>query len=79
MIPLTPHPLKFVPDNRLTIEHMNSLDFHSIRFLWLEEVKLFKRIMHLNQDALAFEETDQGTLKESYFSLYIIPTVPHIP
>jgi hypothetical protein len=35
--------------------------------------------MWLHQDALAFEDTDRGTLKESYFSPYIIPTVPHIP
>jgi hypothetical protein len=35
--------------------------------------------MHLNQDALAFEETDRGTLKESYFPPYIIPTIPHVP
>jgi len=33
--------------------------------------------MHLNQDALAFKETDHDTLKESYFSPYIIPTIPH--
>lgn len=35
--------------------------------------------MWLHQDALTFEDTDRGTLKESYFSLYIIPIVPHIP
>jgi hypothetical protein len=63
----------------LTIEHMDSLELNPTKFLWLEEVKLFKHIMHLNQDALAFEETDRGTLKESYFLPYIIPTIPHVP
>jgi hypothetical protein len=35
--------------------------------------------MHLNQEALAFEKTNCGTLKESYFTPYIIPTIPHEP
>ncbi|KIJ59022.1 hypothetical protein HYDPIDRAFT_71393, partial [Hydnomerulius pinastri MD-312] len=26
-----------------------------------------------------FKDTDRDTLKESYFSLYIIPTVEHVP
>ncbi|KAA1468289.1 hypothetical protein DENSPDRAFT_750516, partial [Dentipellis sp. KUC8613] len=47
--------------------------------LWPEEEKLFMNVMCLNEDALAFEETDRGTFKESYFSPYIIPTVPHVP
>lgn len=79
MISLIPHPPEFVPDGRLTIKCMNSLDFNSTRFLWPEEVKIFKYIMHLNQDVLDFKETDRGTLKESYLLLYIIPTIPHVP
>jgi hypothetical protein len=35
--------------------------------------------MVLNEDAIAFEDTERGTLKDSYFSPYIVPTVPHIP
>ena len=77
MTPLTPNPPKFKPDGRLTYERVESLNINSAGFLWPEEAKLFLRIMHLNQDALAFEETDRGTLKESYFSPYIIPTIPH--
>jgi len=31
--------------------------------------------MILNQTAIGFVDTERGTLKESYFSPYIIPTV----
>ena len=35
--------------------------------------------MRNNEEALAFVDTERGTLKESYFSPYIMPTVPHTP
>jgi hypothetical protein len=35
--------------------------------------------MWLNQLSIAFEEDERGTLKESYFSPYIIPTIAHAP
>jgi hypothetical protein len=79
LIPLTPHPPEFIPNARLTKERMESLNINSQGYLSPEEVKLFQHIMNLNQETLAFEETDRGTLKESYFSPYIIPTVPHVP
>ena len=47
--------------------------------MWPEEIKLFQQILLLNEEALTFEDEDQGTLKESYFSPYKIPTIPHIP
>ncbi|KAG2117385.1 uncharacterized protein F5147DRAFT_528497, partial [Suillus discolor] len=37
MIPLTPHPPNFIPDGRLTIEHIESFNFNTTRFLWPEE------------------------------------------
>jgi hypothetical protein len=42
MIPLTPHPPDFIPDGRLTIECMDSLELNPTKFLWPEEVKLFQ-------------------------------------
>jgi len=48
-------------------------------FLSLEEEKLFVHIMLLNEKALAFKDLERGTLNESYFSDYIIPTIPHKP
>jgi transposase InsO family protein len=35
--------------------------------------------MLINESALAFEDMERGTLKESYFSDYVIPTVNHVP
>ncbi len=35
--------------------------------------------MKLNEKGIAFEDVERGTLKESYFSPYIIPTVLHTP
>ena len=53
--------------------------FNKDGFLWPEEEKLFKHILQLNQHTLVFEEEHRGTLREDYFTPYIIPTVPHIP
>jgi len=35
--------------------------------------------MVLNEDGIAFEDIERGTLKDSHFSPYIISTVPHTP
>lgn len=48
-------------------------------FLWPEEVKLFAHIIRTNEHVLAFEDSERGTLREDYFSPYIMPVVPHIP
>jgi len=58
---------------------MKILKINESGFLSPEEEKLFKHIMKLNQEAIAFEDVERGTFKESYFSPYIIPTIPHIP
>ena len=36
-------------------------------------------MMKLNEIEIAFEDIERGTLKESYFSPYIILTIPHLP
>lgn len=48
-------------------------------FLWPEEEKLFAHIFKLNENSLTFEESQRGTLRDDYFTPYIIPTIPHIP
>ena len=58
---------------------MEALKINSTGFLSLEEEKLIQHVMTLNEEALCFEEAERGTFKESYFSPYIIPTIPHIP
>ncbi|KIJ05006.1 hypothetical protein PAXINDRAFT_36440, partial [Paxillus involutus ATCC 200175] len=77
--PLSPHPPIFVPTKKVTSERMKDINVNKLGFLWPEEERLFQHILLLNEQTLAFEDTDRGTLKESYFSPYIIPTEPHIP
>jgi len=72
-------PPKFVPTTQLTQERLDSLEINKEGFLWPEEERLFQQVMLFNEYALAFEEVDRGTFSESYFSPYIIPTVPHTP
>ena len=76
---LTPHPPEFKPTERISEEGIKMLLINEEGWLWPEEIKLFQHIMVLNQDALAFEEDQRGTFKESYFSPYIIPVEPHTP
>ncbi|KLO04728.1 hypothetical protein SCHPADRAFT_917895 [Schizopora paradoxa] len=75
---LPTRPPNFVPSERLTAERVRELSIND-GFLWPEEEKLFTHIFKLNELALAFEETHRGTLREDYFSPYIIPTIPHVP
>lgn len=77
--PLPYHPPNFVPTYRISEERMDILDVNGKGFLWPEEERLFKHIMVLNEESIAFEDAERGTFKESYFSPYIIPTVPHRP
>jgi hypothetical protein len=79
LTPLTQHPPRFEPTKKISVERMKLLNVNATGFLWPEEEMLFEHIMKLNEDAIAFEDIERGTLKESYFSPYIIPTVPHVP
>jgi hypothetical protein len=72
-------PPEFVPDDRFTQERMDNFRINEGGFLLPEEEKLFKHVLVLNAEAIAFTEAERGTFKESYFSPYIIPTVPHTP
>ena len=77
--PLPHHPPIFSPTPKISVERMKILNVNAKGFLWPEEEKLFQHIMVLNEDGIAFEDIERGTLKDSYFSPYIIPTVPHTP
>ena len=72
------HAPDFVPTAKLTAERLASLEVNE-GFLSPEEEKLFAHVMLLNEKALAFEDLERGTLNESYFSDYVIPTIPHKP
>jgi hypothetical protein len=73
------NPPAFEPSPHLTKERLKGLEVNKDGFLQPEEEKLFNHILKLNEAALAFEDKDRGMLKESYFSDYIMPTVPHTP
>lgn len=75
---LSKNPPKFVPSKHLTQERLDSLEINGVNFLWPEEVRLFEQVMLANEAALAFEENERGTLREDYFSPYIMPTVEHV-
>lgn len=76
---LPTHPPEFSPSEKISWERLKLLNINGEGFLWLEEERLFQQVMLFNEEALAFEETDRGTLREDYFSPYIMPTIPHIP
>lgn len=73
------HPPEFKPTYKIANERMEILNVNGNQFLLPEEEKLFKHIMVLNEQAIAFEDAERRTLKDSYFPPYIIPTVPHVP
>ena len=74
---LSKNPPNFIPTDRITEDRLKQMDINSAGFLYPEEEKLFIQVLLANEKALAFEETDRGTLREDYFSPYIMPTIPH--
>ena len=74
---LPKNPPDFVPTKHITEERYKQININSEGFLWPEEEKLFMQVLIANEKALAFEETDRGTLREDYFSPYVMPTIPH--
>ncbi|KAJ7607013.1 hypothetical protein B0H17DRAFT_834970, partial [Mycena rosella] len=66
----------FQPRERLSYECLKLLNINPDGFLSKEEEKLFIHIMFLNQDVLAFKDSERGTFKDEYFSPYKIVTIP---
>ena len=77
--PLPFRPPEFQPTAKISHDRMKILNINPNKNLWPEEEKLFKHIMVLNEGGIAFEDIERGTLKDHYFSPYIIPTVDHKP
>ncbi|TBU51351.1 hypothetical protein BD310DRAFT_953310 [Dichomitus squalens] len=75
--PLSPIVPDFTPTAKLTQERIDKININKDGFLWPEEEKLFLHILKLNEKCIAFEDKDRGTLREDYFSPYIMPVVPH--
>lgn len=77
--PLPTNPPEFTLSAKINHERLEILAVNNKGYLWPEEEKLFKYIMKTNEGALAFEDSERGTLREDYFTPYIMPVVPHIP
>ena len=76
---LSPNPPEFTPTPRLTQARLDILKINPDGFLWPEEEKLFIMVFKNNENALAYNEEERGTLRRDYFSDYIIPVVEHEP
>ena len=79
LLPLPAHPPDFIPTKKITAERLEMMSINGEGFLWPEEEKLFIHIMVLNENAVAFEDAERGTLRDDYFTPYIIPVVEHVP
>lgn len=78
LIKLPTRPPDFIPGKRLTQDCLSEIKINE-GFLTNEEEKLFNFILRTHEEALAFEDYQRGTLREDYFSPYIIPTIDHEP
>ena len=81
LVPINMNFLDPKPTQKLTQERIDKInnDLLSHDFLSPEERKLFLYVLIKNKAAIAFVDEDRGTLKESYFSPYKIPHIPHEP
>jgi len=79
LTPLTPYPPEFSPTLKITEERLKVINFGPDGWLSSEELKLFKHIITLRQDAVAFCEEERGVLKHSDGLPYIIPVIQHEP
>jgi RNase H-like domain found in reverse transcriptase/Integrase zinc binding domain len=77
--PLSPNPPEFIPTQKLTRDRLKILKINEEGFLWPEEEKLFIMVFTNNEKALAFEDSERGTLRRDYFSDYIMPVIEHVP
>jgi RNase H-like domain found in reverse transcriptase/Integrase zinc binding domain len=73
------HPPEFLPTSKLTTERMEEFKLNENTGLLLEEKKLFSHIIQLTEPVWAFDPSERGTMRDDYFSPYIIPLVEHIP
>jgi hypothetical protein len=56
---------------------MNKLDLDPANWLWPEELKLIRWLVHVRERTFAWCASERGRLNETYFLPYKIPTVPH--
>jgi len=74
-----PWPPDFQPTAKITEERLGVVNFGPEGWLLPEEVKLFRHLIILRQNALAFCPAERGLLKHSYGLPYVIPVIEHTP
>ena len=72
-------PPTFEPGKRYTQERRDAYEANKYGFLMPEEEKLVHHLIRVQEDALAWEETEKGRLKDEYFDPILFPTQEHIP
>ena len=82
LLTLSPLPTRtpeFTSTTKISMERLVELNINATGFLWPKEEKLFQHVLKINKTGIAFEDIERGTLKKSYFSSYIIPTILYLP
>ncbi|KZS86377.1 DNA/RNA polymerase, partial [Sistotremastrum niveocremeum HHB9708] len=69
----------FTPGIRLTQERLDALKLNSDGFLLPDELTLLHHVLKTNELYFAWDESEKGKFKDSYFDPVIIPTIEHIP
>ena len=76
-LPTRPPP--FVPGKRYTKERYEKTEIDPDGFLWPEERELVHYLFRVQEDALAWIETEKGRFDEAFFDPVQIPTIEHVP
>jgi len=76
---ISPHPPTFLPGVQLTHARIEELGLLTNEFLWPEKRELVVQVLRVNEQGLAWEETEKGRFRDEYFSPVKIPVQEHIP
>ena len=76
-LPTRPPP--FVPGKRYTKERYEKTEIDPDGFLWPEERELAHYLFRVQEDALAWIETEKGRFDEAFFDPVQILTIEHVP
>jgi hypothetical protein len=77
--PLVLPPPTFEYGGRLTEERMKEISFGPEGWLNDEERQLMLSVLRLREQAIAFDDTEKGTLSREYAKDYEIPVIEHKP
>jgi len=75
---ISPHPSIFLPGVWLTHARIEKLGLLTNKFLWPEERELVAQVLWVNEQGLAWEETEKERFRDKYFSPVKIPVQEHV-